>query len=249
MNESDHILVVDDDAEIRRLLHDYLVHNGYRVSTARDGDEMHRVLRRGAPDLVVLDIMLPGVDGLELCRQLRAEGTMPVIMLTARDDATDRVIGLELGADDYLAKPFQPRELLARIKSVLRRTRALPPNLGTAPMDAAFRFAGWRLDTVTRELTAPDGVLVPLSGAEYRLLVILLEHPQAVLSRDQLLDLTRGRDATPFDRSIDVQISRLRQKLRDDARDPKLIRTVRSEGYVLASVVEAVPGRAAGARE
>ncbi len=235
MNQSDHILVVDDDDEIRRLLRDYLTRNGYRVSSARDGTEMHRILRGAAPALIVLDIMLPGEDGLELCRGLRAEGEIPVIMLTARDDATDRIIGLELGADDYLAKPFQPRELLARIKSVLRRTRALPPNLHRGPEPGgAFRFAGWQLNTVTRELTAPDGVLVPLSSAEYRLLVTLLEHPQAVLSRDQLLDLTRGRDAAPFDRSVDVQVSRLRQKLRDDARDPKLIRTVRSEGYVLS---------------
>jgi len=237
MNATDHILVVDDDAEIRRLLHDYLARNGYRVSTARDGQEMRRVLRGGALDLVVLDIMLPGEDGLELCRQLRADGEIPIVMLTARDDATDRVVGLELGADDYLAKPFQPRELLARIKSVLRRTRALPPNLRRAPIPAGLRFAGWRLDTGARELTAPDGVLVPLSSGEYRLLVTFLEHPQAVLSRDQLLDLTRGRDAAPFDRSIDVQVSRLRQKLRDDAREPALIRTVRSEGYVLACEV------------
>ena len=238
MNDSDHILVVDDDAEIRRLLADYLGRNGYRVSTAADGVQMHRALGSSEPDLVVLDLMLPGTDGIELCRQLRTESDIPVIMLTARDEQTERVVGLEIGADDYLAKPFNPRELLARIKSVLRRTRALPPNLRRAPRAARYSFAGWTLDPTTHQLTDADGVLVPLSGAEYLLLLALLEHPGVVLSRDQLLDITRGRDAAPFDRSVDVQVSRLRQKLRDDAREPKIIRTLRSEGYVLAARVE-----------
>ncbi len=238
MNDGDHILVVDDDSEIRRLLGDYLARNGYRVSTAGGGREMQQSLKVSAPDLIVLDLMLPGTDGLELCRQLRAERDTPVIMLTARGDETDRVIGLELGADDYLAKPFNPRELLARIKGVLRRTRALPPNLRAADGGAEYRFAGWRLDPATHELIAPDGVVVPLSSAERRLLIVLLEHPQVTLNRDQLLDLTRGRDATPFDRSVDVQVSRLRQKLRDDAREPALIKTVRSEGYLFAVQVE-----------
>lgn len=240
MNESDHILIVDDDREIRRLLGDYLTRNGYRVSTAADGTEMRRTLATAAPDLVVLDIMLPGTDGLELCREIRAKSAIPVIMLTARDEDTDRVVGLEMGADDYLAKPFNPRELVARIKSVLRRTRALPPNLRPTQSNLHYRFAGWTLDTASHQLNAPDGVLVALSGAEYRLLLTFVEHAGAVLSRDQLLDLTRGREATPFDRSIDVQVSRLRQKLRDDAREPAIIRTLRSEGYVLASEVETV---------
>ena len=238
MEGTDHILVVDDDREIRRLLGDYLGRNGYRVSTAADGNEMWHLLESSAPDLVVLDVMLPGTDGIELCRQLRARGDLPVVMLTARGDETDRVVGLELGADDYLPKPFNPRELLARIKSVLRRTRAIPPNLRRPARAPRYRFAGWTLDPVTHQLTAADGVLVALSGAEYRLLLTFLEHAGAVLSRDQLLDLTRGRDATPFDRSIDVQVSRLRQKLRDDAREPEIIRTVRSEGYVLAAHVD-----------
>lgn len=238
MKDGDHILVVDDDSEIRRLLGDYLTRNGYRVSTASGGREMQQALKVSAPDLIVLDLMLPGTDGLELCRRLRAERDTPVIMLTARGDETDRVIGLELGADDYLAKPFNPRELLARIKGVLRRTRSLPPNLRSTQGNSVYRFAGWRFDPSTHELVAPDDVVVPLSTAERRLLVVLLEHPQVTLNRDQLLDLTRGRDATPFDRSIDVQVSRLRQKLRDDAREPALIKTVRSEGYLLAVPVE-----------
>lgn len=238
MNATDHILVVDDDREIRRLLADYLTRNGYRVSTAAEGDEMHRILAHSAPDLVVLDIMLPGKDGLELCREIRGRKETPVIMLTARDDDMDRVLGLEMGADDYLAKPFNPRELLARIKSVLRRTRALPPNLRQPQRATRYRFAGWTLETATHQLTSADGVVVALSGAEYRLLLTFLEHAGAVLSRDQLLDLTRGREASPFDRSIDVQVSRLRQKLRDDAREPRIISTLRSEGYVLAAEVE-----------
>ncbi|HEX5314502.1 MAG TPA: response regulator [Gammaproteobacteria bacterium] len=238
MSDGEHILVVDDDGGIRRLLADYLGRNGYRVSTAADGAQMQRVLGSAEPDLIVLDIMLPGADGIELCRRIRAGSEVPMIMLTARGEETDRVVGLEIGADDYLAKPFSPRELLARIKSVLRRTRALPPNLRRAPRAACYRFSGWTLDPATRQLTAPDGVLVPLSGAEYLLLIALLEHPGVVLSRDQLLDLTRGRDAAPFDRSIDVQVSRLRQKLREDAREPTIIRTLRSEGYVLATRVD-----------
>lgn len=239
MAATDHILVVDDDREIRRLLGDYLARNGYRVSTAADGEEMRRALGHSAPDLIVLDLMLPGTDGLELCRELRAKNATPVIMLTARGEETDRVVGLEMGADDYLPKPFNPRELLARIKSVLRRTRALPPNLRKAQQKPLrYRFAGWTLDAASHQLTGPDGVLVTLSGAEYRLLLTLVEHAGAVLNRDQLLDLTRGREATPFDRSIDVQVSRLRQKLGDDAREPRIICTLRSEGYVLAAEVE-----------
>ncbi len=238
MNASDHILIVDDDREIRRLLGDYLARNGFRVSAAANGREMHRMLRVSAPDLIVLDLMLPGTDGLELCREVRAERETPIIMLTAKGEETERVIGLELGADDYLAKPFNPRELLARIKGVLRRTRALPPNLRPTKTAATFRFAGWRYRSATHELVAADGVVVPLSAAERRLLEVFLEHPRVILNRDQLLDLTRGRDATPFDRSVDVQVSRLRQKLRDDAREPTLVKTVRSEGYQFAAEVE-----------
>jgi two-component system OmpR family response regulator len=182
--------------------------------------------------------MLPGEDGLQLCRDLRARSNLPVIMLTARGEETDRIVGLEMGADDYLAKPFNPRELLARIKSVLRRARSLPENLEPDAV-SSFAFAGWTLDVATRNLTAPDGVVVPLSGTEFKLLRAFLAHPNRVLSRDQLIDFMISRDAGPFDRAIDVQVSRLRQRLRDDAREPRIIKTVRGEGYVLAAQVEA----------
>lgn len=236
MDNPDHILVVDDDAEIRRLLEEYLVANGYRVSTVRDGRAMWASLERSTPDLIVLDLMLPGEDGLVLCRNLRARHELPVIILSARGEETERIVGLEMGADDYLAKPFAPRELLARIKVVLRRTRALPQNL-QAEDARTFRFAGWVLDTTRRSLLAPDGVVTPLSGAEYRLLHIFLSHPQRVLTRDQLMDLMKGRESEAFDRSIDVQVSRLRRRLREDAREPVLIKTVRAEGYVFAAAV------------
>ena len=237
MERADHILVVDDDAEIRKLLGEYLQRNGFRVSLATDGREMRRLLEGSTPDVVVLDLMLPGDSGLALCRDLRAASSLPVIMLTARAEEVDRIVGLEMGADDYLAKPFSPRELLARIKSILRRTRTLPPARGGSHR---LRFAGWTLDLAARQLVAPDGVVVSLSGAEYRLLTVFVEHPNRVLDRNQLMDLTVGRDGTPFDRSIDVQVSRLRVRLRDDAREPRIIKTVRSEGYVLAAAVERI---------
>jgi two-component system OmpR family response regulator len=237
MDRQPHVLVVDDDAEIRSLVAEYLTRNGLRVSVACDGREMRQVLQLGRFDLVVLDLMMPGEDGLKLCRELRARSNLPVIMLTARGDELDRIIGLEMGADDYLAKPFNPRELLARISSVLRRARALPE----PPHEARrLRFSGWTLDLATRHLEAPDGADVALSGTEFRLLKVLLDHPNRVLDRNQLLDLTLGRELTPFDRTIDVQLSRLRQRLREDARDPRIIKTVRNEGYVLAANVERV---------
>jgi two-component system OmpR family response regulator len=239
MPSQDQIVVVDDDTETRDLLQQYLQKQGYRVTTAADGTGLWRVLDKVRPDLVVLDVMLPGQDGLELCRDLRSRSNIPVIMLTARGEETDRIIGLEMGADDYLAKPFNPRELLARIKSVLRRARSLPENLGTTPVKA-YRFAGWTLDVATRNLTAPDGVVVPMSGTEYKLLGIFLAHPNRLLTRDQLLSLMAARDGGPFDRAIDVQMSRLRQRLRDDAREPRLIKTVRGEGYLLAVEIETV---------
>ncbi|RLJ67653.1 response regulator [Sulfurisoma sediminicola] len=237
MDTRDRILIVDDDPEIRRLLADYLAKNGFDTVAARDGREMWQGLERHAIDLVVLDLTLPDADGLTLCRDLRARSNLPVLMLTARGEEADRIVGIEMGADDYLVKPFSPRELLARIKTILRRTRALPPNL-RAESQRCLAFAGWRLDTATRALTAPDGVVVPLSGGEYRLLRLLLEHPNRVLNRDQLMELLHGRESEPFDRAIDVQVSRLRQRLRDDSREPQLIKTVRGEGYVLAAVVE-----------
>jgi two-component system OmpR family response regulator len=235
MERPDHVLVVDDDAEIRALLGEYLERNGFRVSLATDGREMRRALDASRPDIVVLDVMLPREDGLALCRDLRAQSSLPVIMLTAKVEEVDRIIGLEMGADDYLPKPFNPRELLARIKSILRRTRALPP---ARPDVRRVRFAGWLLDLAARQLVSPDGVVTALSSAEYRLLAVFVEHPNRVLHRNQLMDLALGRDATPFDRSIDVQVSRLRMRLRDDAREPRIIKTVRSEGYLLAAQVE-----------
>jgi two-component system OmpR family response regulator len=238
MAAQDHILIVDDDAETRSLLREYLQKHGYRVTAAADGKALRRALDTARPDLIVLDLMLPGEDGLELCRDLRVRSNLPVIMLTARGEETDRIVGLEMGADDYLAKPANPRELLARIKSVLRRARSLPENLEPEAVKS-FRFAGWTLDIDTRNLSAPDGVVVPLGGTEFKLLRVFLAHPNRVLSRDQLIELMISRDAGPFDRAIDVQVSRLRQRLRDDAREPRIIKTVRGEGYVLAASVEA----------
>ena len=237
MTNPDHVLVVDDDAEIRNLLREYLEKNGYRVTTVADGKGMWAALEPGRVHIVVLDLMLPGEDGLTLCRNLRARSAVPVIMLTARGEETDRIVGLEMGADDYLAKPFNPRELLARIKSVLRRSRALPDNL--QPETAStIRFAGWALDLAARNLVSPAGVVVALSGTEFRLLSIFLAHPNRVLNRDQLIDLMLSRDASPFDRSIDVQVSRLRHRLGEDAKEPAIIKTVRGEGYVLSAPVE-----------
>lgn len=240
MEQNDCILIVDDDPEIRRLLVDYLQRNGFDAVPAHDGREMRKVLDQRVIDLIILDLMLPGTDGLTLCRDLRAKekfSAPPVLMLTARGEETDRIIGIEMGADDYLVKPFNPRELLARIKAILRRTRALPPNL-RPESSRCLAFSGWCLDTATRLLTSPDGVATPLSGGEYRLLRLLLDHPNRVLNRDQISEIIHGHEADAFDRSIDVQISRLRQRLRDDSRDPQLIKTVRGEGYVLAAPVE-----------
>ena len=244
-NQQDHILIVDDDRDIRGLMSDYLEKQGLRCVVAADGREMRHALEHHRIDLIVLDIMMPGEDGLTLCRNLRASqganaGT-PILMLTARGEDMDRIVGLEMGADDYLSKPFVPRELYARIRAILRRARALPPNM-EAPASAtarALHFGQWTLDTVNRHLVASDGTAVALSGAEYRMLGVFLAHPQRVLSRDQLMELTRGREADVFDRSIDLLISRLRQRLGDNAREPAIIKTVRNEGYVLACEVTA----------
>jgi len=238
MERTEHILIVDDDAEIRQLLRDYLERNGMRAQAVADGRGMRAALEGGRFDLVILDLMLPGEDGLTLCRDLRARSNLPVIMLTARGEETDRIVGLEMGADDYLPKPFNPRELMARIRAVLRRSQALPPL--AANDTTRLRFAGWTLDLAHRQLVSSDNVVVALSGGEYRLLKVFLEHPNRTLSRDQLLDLTRGRESSPFDRSIDVQVGRLRRRLGDTAQEPALIKTVRGEGYVLAATVEAL---------
>lgn len=236
MSAMDHILIVDDDRDIRDLLSEYLQKQGYRVSVAADGRAMRTVMSRSSPDLIVLDLMLPGEDGLVLCREIRAQSDLPIIMLTARGEEVDRIVGLEMGADDYLAKPFSPRELLARIKGILRRSRALPSNL--KPDQAkVFHFAGWTLEVATRNLVSPQGVTISLSGTDYKLLRIFLDHPNRVLNRDQLIDLTQSRDAGPFDRSIDLQVSRLRRRLDDNPKDPAIIKTARGEGYVLAAEV------------
>lgn len=245
VDHTDHVLIVDDDREIRDLLSSYLKKNGLRATVASDGRQMRSFLESDRVDLIVLDIMMPGDDGLVLCREIRTgkHKATPVLMLTARNDETDRIVGLEMGADDYLAKPFAARELLARIKAVLRRTRMLPPNLQITEAGQLLKFGDWRLDTTSRHLIDHEGTEVVLSGAEYRLLRVFLDHPQRVLSRDQLLNLTQGREAILFDRSIDLLVSRVRQRLRDDAREPSYIKTVRSEGYVLSMPVEIVTPR------
>ena len=239
---ADHLLLVDDDREIRDLVSAYLQKNGLRVTTVPTGRHMRQALETAGPfDLVILDLMLPGEDGLTLCRDLRAgkHKSLPIIMLTARGDEVDRVLGLEMGADDYLAKPFAARELLARVKSVLRRTRMLPPNLRSTDEARFLAFGDWRLDTVERVLLDREGTVVSLSGAEYQLLRVLVDHAQKVLTRDQILSLTQGREAELFERSIDLMVSRLRKCLGDDAREPRYIKTVRSEGYVFAVQVQA----------
>jgi two-component system OmpR family response regulator len=230
---ADTVLVVDDDGQILQLVARFLRDNGFRVQVARNGVEMREQLRHADVDLVVLDLMLPGASGLDLCRDLRRTSSLPVIMLTAKGDDVDRIIGLEVGADDYLAKPFNPRELLARINAVLRRSRAAAAE-PQARRSRAFLFAGWRFDTLKRELTDPQGVVVDLSTGEHDLLLTFLEAPQRVLSRDYLLDAARNRTAEPFDRAIDVQVSRLRRKM---SVTEDLIKTVRGAGYLFAADV------------
>ncbi|WP_313696502.1 response regulator [Achromobacter sp.] len=244
MDHIDHVMIVDDDREIRELAGGFLRKNGLNVTLAADGRQMRQLLENLTVDLIVLDIMMPGDDGLVLCRELRSgkHRRIPILMLTARSDDMDRVLGLEMGADDYLVKPFVARELLARIKAILRRTRMLPPNFQVTEPGREIAFGNWRLDTTARHLLDADGTIVALSGAEYRLLRVFLDHPQRVLNRDQLLNLTQGRDADFFGRSIDLLVSRLRQRLREDAREPMYIKTVRSEGYVFSAAVEVSEG-------
>ena len=237
MTDAAHILVVDDDREIRSLLRDFLEKNGLRATAVGDGAEARRALAQDHVDLIVLDLMLPHESGLAICRELRATSTIPIIMLTALGEEVDRVVGLEVGADDYLSKPFSPRELLGRIRAVLRRT-----SQAAQPAEAAsvrvYRFAGWRLDTMTRDLKDATGASVQLGGAEYRLLVTLLATAPKLLSRAELMELVRGRELDPFDRSIDVRVSRLRQTLHDDARAPQIIKTVYGQGYLIGVPVE-----------
>lgn len=224
-------LLVDDDQPIRELLCDYLGRFNILAHGVSNGDGMRQALANERFDVVVLDLMLPGEDGLSLCRWLRAESDIPILMLTARCEPTDRIIGLELGADDYMAKPFEPRELVARIQTILRRVRDERAPTQPEPRNS-LRFDGWRLDGVLRQLQSAEGLVVPLSNAEFRLLWVFLERPRRVLSREQLLDAARGRAIEAFDRSIDLLVSRLRQKLGDDPRAPRLIKTVRGEGYL-----------------
>jgi two-component system OmpR family response regulator len=237
METMPHILVVDDDREIRELLSKFLERQRLRVTSARDGKEARRAFINGHFQLVVLDLMMPGEDGLELARWLRGESNVPIIMLTAMAEETDRIIGLELGADDYVTKPFNPRELLARIRAVLRRTGE-SEDKNHESSARTYRFSGWLLETARRRLLDPAGVEVAITGGEYELLVALLDRPNRVLTRDMLLDLLRGRQAGPFDRAIDVAVSRLRRKLEDDGRNSQLIKTVRGGGYVLSTPVD-----------
>ena len=236
MEPAPHLLVVDDDRESRDLLSRFLEKQGMRVTAARDAREARRVWPLGRYHLVVLDLMMPGEPGLDFARWLRGQSEVPIVILTAMGEETDRIVGLELGADDYVAKPFNPRELLARIRAVLRRANG--EGAAKEPPAKVIRFAGWTLEPGRRRLLNPDGAEISLTGGEYELLLVLVERPNRVLTRDMLMDLLRGRQAGPFDRAIDVAVSRLRRKLEDDGRNPSLIKTVRGGGYVLAATVE-----------
>ncbi|HEV7254954.1 MAG TPA: response regulator [Mesorhizobium sp.] len=240
MDATPHILVIDDQRDIREPLGRYLEKQGLRVSLAAGAAEARELMRRQAIDLVILDVMMPGEDGLSLCRHLRESANMPVILLTAMAEDADRIVGLEVGADDYVVKPFNPRELLARVKAVLRRATSLPRSR-EAGADDRLAFDRWVFDLGRREVVGADGIALPLSAAEFRLLSAFVQRPRMVLSRDQLLDLTSGRDAQPFDRAIDNQISRLRKKLETDPKNPAIVKTVWGGGYVFAADVRPAP--------
>jgi two-component system OmpR family response regulator len=238
MDQATLIAVVEDDPEIRSLVGKVLAREGYEVELCSGADELDTAVERRRVDLIVLDLMLAGEDGIAICRRYRTDSAaIPILMVTAKGDDIDRIIGLEVGADDYLPKPFNPRELTARIKAILRRTRDIHRPQASRPSEL-FRFAGWTLDPASRALTSPQGQVVDLTGGEFDLLMVLLTHPQRVLNRDQLLDWTRGRSAMPFDRTIDVQLSRLRRKLGDFSKPPSVIKTVRGGGYLFAPAVE-----------
>jgi two-component system OmpR family response regulator len=239
MTSNTRLLIVDDDPDILSLLTKFFRKHSFVVSVAANGEEMVTALE-GAPfDLVILDLMLPGEDGLSLCRRLQQGHRVPVIMLTAMSDLTDRIVGLEMGADDYVAKPFDARELLARVKAVLRRAAAMPLSAPShEPTRPILRFAGWGLDVARRELRSAEGTLIPLTGGEFELLLAFAEHPERVLTRDQLLDLAHGDSREVFDRSIDLQVSRLRRKLEHDVKNPSLIRTIRNGGYMFTAPVQ-----------
>ncbi len=241
------ILVVEDDRETRSLIAKYLRTNACHVTTASDGREMARAMTDRRVDLLILDVMLPGEDGLSLCRKVRAQSQTPIIMLTARGEDVDRILGLEMGADDYLAKPFNPRELLARINAVLRR-QAAAYNASAVEGATVLAFAGWRIDVRLRELRNPDGARVAMTSAEFDLLRTFCERPGRVLSRDSLLDLTQGRNAGSFERSIDVLVSRIRRKIEPDPQEATMIKTVRSGGYMFTPRVAAVSAEATTGR-
>jgi two-component system OmpR family response regulator len=231
MNYAAKILIVDDDPKICALVQDFLQLHGYRVTIAYDGKQMHKVMNSAAIDLIVLDIMMPGEDGLNLCRQLREQSSVPIIMLSALGAETDRIVGLEMGADDYLPKPFSPRELLAKIRALLRRAQGTIVEKNALKNIPNLSFLDWTVDRNKRTLISPDGLTIPLSTGEYDLLLAFINHPQRTLNRDQLLDLTRGREATPYDRTIDVLVGRLRKKIEDDPKNPTIIMTVHGYGY------------------
>jgi two-component system, OmpR family, response regulator len=237
MSDNGHILIVDDEQEICGIVEEYLTGEGYRVSMAHDGAGMRRVMSQAPVDLVILDLMLPGEDGLTLARALRSESGIGIIILTGRGDTVDRIIGLEMGADDYLPKPFHLRELLARVKSVLRRVQGRTGD-NPRPGRSRVRFAGWRFDLSSRELLSPAGREIRLTTGEFDLLAAFVNNANQVLSRDRLLDLARNREAGPFDRTIDVQVGRLRRKLDDDPQNPSIIKTVRGSGYMFTPAVE-----------
>ena len=232
------LLLVDDEPSLREPLAEYLTRQGFVVRQAEDAAKARSALLEETPDLVLLDVMMPGEDGLSLCRYLAEAKNLPVIMLTAKAEAMDRIVGLEIGADDYVPKPFEPRELVARIRSVLRRSAKTAP---ATDEDALLEFDGWKLDPLKRKLTDSEGTVVPISSAEFRLLVAFLSHPRQVLDRDRLLDMVQGREAHLFDRAVDNQVSRLRRKMEEDSRDPKLIQTVWGGGYRLAADVRRLP--------
>ncbi|AIG01646.1 two component transcriptional regulator [Pseudomonas fluorescens] len=236
MESSPHIIIVDDHRDIRDLVGKYLSQNGYRISVADGAVALRHLMERNAPDLIILDVMMPGEDGLSICRRLSATAQVPIIFLTAMTEELDRIIGLELGADDYLSKPFNPRELLARVKAVLRRVNSLPPQRGISKA-TMLRFDQWLLDVGRRELLSGDGIAIALSTAEFRLLNVFLDYAGVVLNRDQLLDLTVGRASDNFDRSIDNQVSRLRKKIEVDSRTPVLIKTHWGGGYSFTAQV------------
>lgn len=236
MQDAAHVVVVDDHSEIRDLVRQYLEQQGYKVSVAENGARLKRLLERNAIDLIILDIMMPGEDGIALCKHVRASADTPIIFLTAMSEEADRIVGLELGADDYLVKPFNPRELLARIRAVLRRAKT-PPTLRAVQQHKTVRIGHWRVNMGRQEISSSDGVGIPLSTAEFRLLKVFIERPGLILSREQLLDLTVGRTADIFDRSIDNQVSRLRKKIEENPKSPLIIKTHWGGGYSLSAEV------------